>query len=152
MSCEHNLQVPHHHLTLLIELVQCLVLVLSIASHTQPIQSPRAHCSKWRGEWQGAGHKFSAPSPQDHPLGRPPLVTLNMTRRQLPPTLNPRGRYQGWTESFNFLFSQNPFTIPLNRKVKRFPSPTWASSGPLLGTTLGAKELIKEDVGLFSSP
>lgn len=48
VSCEHNLEVPHHHFTPLIELVQCLVLVLGIASHTQPIQSPRTHCSKWR--------------------------------------------------------------------------------------------------------
>lgn len=48
VSCEHNLEVPHHHLTPLVELVQCLVLVLGIASHTQPIQSSRTHCSKWR--------------------------------------------------------------------------------------------------------
>lgn len=70
VSREHNLEVPHHHLTPLVELVQCLVLVLSIAGHTQAIQSPRTHCSKQREEWLRAGHKFSAhlPSPKITPL------------------------------------------------------------------------------------
>lgn len=63
VSCEHNLEVPHHHLTLLVELAQCLVLVLGVAGHTQTVQGPRAHYSTQRHEWQGAGHKFSAPSP-----------------------------------------------------------------------------------------
>lgn len=37
VSCEHNLKVPHHHLTLLVELAQRLVLVLSVTGHTQTV-------------------------------------------------------------------------------------------------------------------
>lgn len=44
VSREHNLKVAHHHLAPLIQLVQGLVLILGITSHTQPIQSPRTHC------------------------------------------------------------------------------------------------------------
>lgn len=64
VSREHDLQVPHHHLAPLVLLVQRLVLVLGIARHTQTIQSPGAHCSKWRQEWQRAGHPSSALSPK----------------------------------------------------------------------------------------
>ena len=67
VSREHDLQVPHHYLTLLVELVQRLVLVLSVARHAQPVQSPRAHCSKWRGAWQGLDVRL-----QPRPPGPPP--------------------------------------------------------------------------------
>lgn len=82
VSREHNLKVAHHHLAPLIQLVQGLVLILSIASHTQPIQSPRTHCKNG-----GRVGKLNIPSVKS------PSVALSYI--QLPLTLPTRG-LRGW--------------------------------------------------------
>lgn len=99
-------------------------------------------------EPEGWTQVFS-PVPQDHPLSCPFPVTFNRIRRQLPLALTPRNRHRGlwWPESLN-VFSQDPLTISLNRKVKRFSFSTRTSFVPLSDTW----GLIKEDVGLLSLP
>ena len=84
---------------------------------------------------EGRAQVFS-PVPQDDPLGCPLPVASNQIRRHLPPSSLLEADTQVWTKSLNFLSSHNPLTIPLNKKVQRFPLPTWPSS-PRFGYDFG---------------